>query len=60
MFEQFRNGIMNLDRMTKHYVHGRLEYQYGLMESSAETFAAENLCRNGTVFGVKAYRNPLN
>ena len=60
LLEQFRDGTMNLDRLTKRYVHGRLEYQYALVESSAEAFAAENLCRNGTVFGVKPYLNPLN
>lgn len=60
LLEQFRDGTMNLDRLTKRYVHDRLEYQYALVESSAEAFAAENLCRNGTVFGVKPYLNPLN
>ena len=50
LLEQFRDGTMNLDRLTKRYVHDRLEYQYALVESSAEAFAAENLCRNGTVF----------
>jgi len=60
LLEQFRDGTMNLDRLTKRYVHDRLEYQYALVESSAEAFVAENLCRNGTVFGVKPYLNPLN
>lgn len=60
LLEQLRDGTMNLDRLTKRYVHDRLEYQYALVESSAEAFAAENLCRNGTVFGVKPYLNPLN
>ena len=60
LLEQFRDGTMSLDRLTKRYVHDRLEYQYALVESSAEAFAAENLCRNGTVFGVKPYLNPLN
>lgn len=60
LLEQFRDGTMNLDRLTKRYVHDRLEYQYALVESSAEAFAAENLFRNGTVFGVKPYLNPLN
>ena len=60
LLEQFRDGTMNLDRLTKRYVHDRLEYQYALVESSAEAFAAENLCRDGTVFGVKPYLNPLN
>ena len=60
MLEQFRDGTMNLDRLTKQYVRDRLEYQYALVESSAEAFAAENLCRNGSVFVVKPYLNPLN
>ena len=60
LLEHFIDGTMNLDRLTKRYVHDRLEYQYALVESSAEAFAAENLCRNGTVLGVKPYLNPLN
>lgn len=60
ILEQFRDGTINLDRLTKQYVHDRLEYQYALVASSAEAFAAENLCRDGTVFGVKPYLNPLN
>ena len=60
LLEQFRDGTMNLDRLTKRYVHDRLEYQYALVEGGAEAFAAENLCRNETVFGVKPYLNPLN
>ena len=59
MLEQFRDGTMNLDRLTKQYVRDRLEYQYALVESSAAAFAAENLCRDGTVFGIKPYLNPL-
>ena len=39
MLEQFRDGTMNLDRLTKQYVRDRLEYQYALVESSAEAFA---------------------
>ena len=50
---------MNLDRLTKQYVRDRPEYQYALVESSVEAFAAENLCRDGTVFGVRPFLNPL-
>ena len=32
LLEQFRDGNMNLDRLTKRYVHDRLEYQYALVE----------------------------
>lgn len=60
MLEQFRDGTMNLDQLTKQYVRDRLEYQYALVESSEEAFAAENLCRDGTVFGLRPYLNPLN
>ena len=58
--KQFRDGTMNLDKLTKKYVHEYLEYQYALVNSSSEAFAIEKLCRDGTVFGVKPYLNPLN
>lgn len=60
LLKQFRDGSINLDKLTKKYVNEHLEYQYALVESSAAAFAAENLCRNGTVFGVQPYLNPLN
>ncbi len=59
ILKQFKDATMNLDKLTKKYVHERLEYQYALVESSSEAFAAEKLCRDGTVFGVKPYLNPL-
>lgn len=39
MLEQFRDGTMNLDRLTKQYVRDRLDYQYAAEENSAEAFA---------------------
>lgn len=59
ILKQFRDGSINLDKLTKKYVHEHLDYQYALLDGSSEAFAAENLCRDGTVFGVKPHLNPL-
>ena len=49
---------MNLDRLTKAYIHERFEYQYALVGSSGEALALEKRCRDGAVFGVKPLLNP--
>jgi len=54
----FRTGELTLDRVTKAYIHERLEYQYAILASSAEAFALEGRCRQGEVFGVKPMLNP--
>ena len=56
---QFRDGTINLDKLTKKYVHENFEYQYALVDTSSAAFEGENRCRDGTVFGVKPYLNPL-
>jgi hypothetical protein len=55
---QFATGEMNLDRLTKAYIHERLEYQYAVVASSGEAFALEKQCREGQVFGAKPLLNP--
>lgn len=42
---------MSLDRLTKAYIHERLEYQYAVVGSSGEAYALERRCREGEVFG---------
>lgn len=55
---QFATGELSLDRLTKAYVHERLEYQYAIVGSSAEAFGLERRCRDGGVFGVRPLLNP--
>ncbi len=55
---RFASGELNLDRLTKAYIHERFEYQYAVVGSSSEAFALEKRCREGAVFGVKPVLNP--
>lgn len=55
---QFATGELNLDRLTKAYIHERFEYQYAIVTSSGEAFALEKRCREGAVFGAKPVLNP--
>jgi hypothetical protein len=55
---EFATGSMNLDRLTKAYIHERLEYQFAIVRSSSEAFALEKQCREGAVFGAKPLLNP--
>lgn len=54
----FATGELSLDRLTKAYIHERLEYSYAVVGSSGEAFALEKRCREGGVFGVKPILNP--
>jgi hypothetical protein len=54
----FASGEINLDRLTKAYIHDRFEYQYSLVSSSSEAFSLERLCREGSEFGLKPLLNP--
>lgn len=55
----FASGALNLDKLTKKYIHNRLEYQFAIAESAADAFRIERDCRNGTTFGAKPVLNPL-
>jgi hypothetical protein len=55
---KFRNGELNLDRLTKAYITERFEYQFAFAKSSAQAYALEKRCREGAVFGVKPLLNP--
>ena len=56
---QFSSGELTLDALTRQYIRDRLEYQFACVESSAEAFALERQCRDGSVFGVKPLLNPI-
>jgi len=56
----FANGQLKLDTLTKRYIHEHLEYQYVLVDSSAEAYAVETEARNGKLFGQKPMLNPIN
>jgi len=55
---EFGTGAINLDRLTKAYIHQRLEYRFSVVETSSEAFSLEKQCREGLVFGVKPLLNP--
>ena len=44
---QFAAGTLRLDTLTRQYIHEHLEYQYLVLERSAEAYALERLCRCG-------------
>ena len=54
---RFATGEVNLDRLTKSYVHESLDYQYCTVSGSAEAYALEERCRRGVVFGQKPLLN---
>lgn len=54
----FASGDINLDRLTKAYIHERLEYQFAFVSTSVQAYELERQCRNGSVFGVKPLLNP--
>jgi hypothetical protein len=55
---KFATGELNLDKLTKAYINGRLEYQFAPVHTSAEAYALEKRCREGATFGVKPLLNP--
>ena len=55
----FESGVLKLDTLTKSYIHDYLDYQYVLVETSAEAYAVEVKARNGELFGQKPKLNPL-
>ena len=56
----FANGQLKLDTLTKRYIHEHLEYQYVLVDSSAEAYSIETEARSGKLFGQKPMLNPIN
>lgn len=56
---RFRTGELNLDQLTRDYIHQRFEYQFAVMRSSHEAYALERACREGRQFGVKPLLNPI-
>ena len=56
---KFADGELKLDSFTKTYIHNNFEYQYCLVDSSAEAYEMELKARNGELFGQKPILNPL-
>jgi hypothetical protein len=56
---KFASGELNLDKLTKAYIHERLEYQFAVVESSSAAYELERQCRDGSLFGAKPLLNPL-
>lgn len=58
--QKFKTGELKLDDLTKAFIHDHLDYQYVLVNSSAEAYAVEERARRGDVFGQKPLLNPSN
>jgi len=58
-FPRFSSGDLNLDTLTKQYIHNHLDYQYVLVDTSREAYDLERKARSGEVFGQKPLLNPL-
>jgi len=56
---KFESGELTLDYLTKKVIRGRLEYQFAIVDSSAEAYEGEKLVRQGTTFGKQPVFNPL-
>lgn len=56
---RFASGEMKLDYLTKAFIHQHLDYQYVLVDSSAEAYEFESKARRGEVFGQQPLLNPL-
>jgi hypothetical protein len=56
---KFATGELTLDKLTKAYIHERLEYQFAFVQSSAEAYELERRCRDGSALGAKPLLNPL-
>src|SRR5262245_31071647 len=50
---RFASGVLTLDKLTRAYIHERLEYQFAFVDSSEEAYRLENRCRAGSIFGMK-------
>jgi hypothetical protein len=55
---KFASGELNLDKLTRSYIHEKLEYQFAFVQSSAAAYELEKRCREGLTFGVKPSFNP--
>jgi hypothetical protein len=55
---KFESGELRLDSLVRTFVRDRLEYQYAIVDSTADAFQLERQCRSGEVFGIKPYLNP--
>ena len=57
--ELFASGDLNLDKLTKAYIHDRLEYQFAITDSSAQAYELERDCRTGLRFMTRPLLNPI-
>ena len=55
---KFGSGELNLDSLTRSYIHERLEYQFAFVQTSTEAYSLERHCREGITFGTKPLLNP--
>lgn len=56
---RFASGELNLDILTKAYIHERLEFQYLLVDTSGDAYRIETSARDGSLLGKKPLLNPI-
>jgi len=56
---KFETGELTLDYLTKEVIHEKLEYQFVIVDSSAEAYEGEKLVRQGKALGKQPVFNPL-
>jgi hypothetical protein len=55
----FASGELTLDTRTRTFIRAHLDYNYALVQTSAEAYVLERSSRSGQTFGQKPYLNPL-
>lgn len=55
----FSSVALTLDARTKTFIRDHLNYTYALVDTSADAYELERAARQGAVFGVQPYLNPL-
>ncbi len=55
---QFASGTLQLDMLTRQYIHQHFQYQYLVVNRTDEAYALERLCKCGHIFSQRPYLNP--
>jgi hypothetical protein len=55
---QFASGTLQLDMLTRQYIHQHFQYQYLVVKRTDEAYALERLCKCGHIFNQRPYLNP--
>ena len=56
--DRFASGEVNLDQLTKEYIHANFSYRFLIVDSSKDAYEIEMRARGGDIFGQKPFLNP--